>query len=67
MASPAPRTFLLTVHEPSSAVLEDLRTGQRVHVAELADLGPQIADWLAATKEHQSSPPIPHQEGPSHA
>jgi hypothetical protein len=43
-----PRSFLLTVHEPSSAVLEDLRTGQRVHVAELADLGSRVAGWLPA-------------------
>ncbi len=46
-----PRSFLLTVHEPSSAVLEDLRTGQRVHVAELADLGSRVASWLPAAPD----------------
>ena len=55
MASPAPRSFLLTVHEPGSAVLEDLRTGQRVHVADLADLGPRVAGWLDPEQEEQRS------------
>lgn len=57
------RSFLLTVHEPGSAVLEDLRTGQRAHVAELADLGARIADWLAAAPDE--SHPRPGARPPS--
>ncbi len=47
----SPRSFLLTVHEPDSAVLEDLRTGQRVHVVELDDLGSAVANWLAVAPD----------------
>ena len=46
-----PRSFLLTVHEPGSAVLEDLATGRRVHVSELADLGAQVMGWLAENQD----------------
>jgi hypothetical protein len=46
---PTPRSFLLTVHEPGSAVLEDLSTAERVHVADLGTLGAQIARWLEAS------------------
>ena len=49
----SPRSFLLTVHEPGSAVLEDLRTGQRAHVAELAALGPLVASWVDPGREEE--------------
>lgn len=60
MASQAPRSFLLTVHEPGSAVLEDLRTGQRVHVTELAGLGSQVMTWLegAGRVDHRVDDPV---------
>lgn len=44
----APRSFLLTVYEPQSIVLEDLATGRREHVPEVAALGVQVARALAA-------------------
>jgi len=40
-----PRSFLLTIYGPASAVLEDLSSGRRVRV-DLADLGAQVARWL---------------------
>ena len=67
MVSPAPRSFLLTVHEPGSAVLEDLRTGQRVHVADLAEVGPRVAGWLDATRGDESPRPTPDLRGQFHA
>ena len=57
MASRSPRSFLLTVHEPGSAVLEDLRTGQRVHVADLDELGSRVAVWLAAPQANYDGEP----------
>ena len=54
-----PRSFLLTVHEPDSAVLEDLRTGLRVHVTELADLGSQVASWLLVANDGEPRPRRP--------
>jgi len=43
----APRSFLLTVYEAPSAVLEDLLTGRREHVADIAGLGDHVAQALA--------------------
>jgi len=56
MAGPNPRSFLLTVHEPGSAVLEDLRTGRRVHVPALADLGPRVVALLGDKADEASTP-----------
>jgi hypothetical protein len=41
------RSFLLIVHEPGSAVLEDLRTRRRVRVADLAEVPARVGEWLA--------------------
>lgn len=49
MASP-PRSFLLTVYEPPAAVLEDLATGRREHVADVAAVGGQVTRALAAVR-----------------
>ena len=48
MRRPAVRTFLLTVYEPSSAVLEDVRTGRRDHVVDSATLAARLAPWMDA-------------------
>lgn len=48
MTVAAARSFLLTVHEPTSAVLEDLSSGRRAHIADLAEVGAQVARWLQA-------------------
>jgi hypothetical protein len=49
MTSP-PRSFLLTVYEPPAAVLEDLATGRREHVADVAEVGVQVTRALAAVR-----------------
>ena len=59
MAFPAPRSFLVTVHEPGSAVVEDLRTGRQTHVAELAGLGPLLVSWVALEAGSLETPPRP--------
>jgi hypothetical protein len=46
----APRSFLLTVYEPPAAVLEDLATGRREHVADVATVGAQVSRRLAALR-----------------
>ncbi len=45
----APRaTYVVSVHEPEGSVtVEDVRSGERVRVAGLADVGDQIARWRA--------------------
>jgi hypothetical protein len=43
----APRTFLVTVYEAPSAVLEDLATGRREHVADIAALEEHVSRALA--------------------
>jgi hypothetical protein len=46
----APRSFLLTVYEPPAAVLEDLASGRREHVADVATVGAQVSRRLAAPR-----------------
>jgi hypothetical protein len=48
------RSFLLTVHEPGSVVLEDLRTRRRMRV-ELSEVPARVAEWLA---EPEPAPPV---------
>jgi len=63
MAS-APRTFLLTVYESPAAVLEDLSTGRRDHVADIAALGAHLARALAAVPgSHERAGQDPLLEG----
>jgi hypothetical protein len=51
---PTPRSFLLTVHEPGSAVLQDLSTGRSVHVTDLGTLGPTVAHWMEARSDRRA-------------
>ena len=55
--SAPPRSFLLTVHEPGSAVLEELNSGRRVHVTAIEQVGELVAHWLA--DEHGEPPARP--------
>ena len=69
----APRTFLLTVYESPSAVLEDLATGRHTHVADIAALGEHVAKALAATPmvtphapaSRASADPLPRDHQPT--
>jgi hypothetical protein len=41
------RTFVVTVfQDDETIVIEDVRTGRRERVEDLAHVGPQIAAWL---------------------
>ena len=41
-------TFVIQVHANGPSTLENLSTQERVSVADLAAVGPQIERWLAA-------------------
>jgi hypothetical protein len=60
---PAPRSFLLTVHEPGSAVLEDLSNGRHEHVADLAALGAHVARWLEESDRRAGEDPLVKVDG----
>ena len=48
-ASPMNRhTFVIQVHAEGPCTLENVNTRERVPVADLAGVGPQIEQWLAA-------------------
>lgn len=59
MGRPAPRTFLLTVYEPGSGVLEDLETGRRDHVVDGATLAARLAPWLDGGMSDRSAGEYP--------
>jgi hypothetical protein len=45
-------TYVVSVHEPEGTVMvEDVRSGERVRVAGLAEVGDQIARWRARPLE----------------
>jgi hypothetical protein len=47
--SSARRSFVVTVFEDGRvAVVEDVQTGEHARVDDLADVGAQIAAWVAA-------------------
>jgi hypothetical protein len=50
------RSFLLTVHEPGSLVLEDIRTRRRVRVTDLSEVPVRVAQWLAEPEPEPSLP-----------
>jgi hypothetical protein len=39
-------TFVVQVHTKGVSTLENLSTGERVRIAELSGVGPQIESWL---------------------
>jgi hypothetical protein len=39
-------TFVVQIHSDGLSTLENLSTHERVHVSELAAVGPQIEQWL---------------------
>jgi hypothetical protein len=47
------RRFLLTVHEADALVLENLRTRERVRVADVGELAERLGAWLA-----EPEPPV---------
>ncbi len=44
-------TFVVQVHPDGISTLENLATRERVQIADLAALGPQIEQWLQAPTE----------------
>jgi hypothetical protein len=56
------RSFLLTVHEPGSVVLEDLRTRRRVRVTHLSEVATHVDEWLTeAEAEPRPAPELTSQ------
>ena len=51
------RTFVVHVHAGGPSTLEDLSTRERVAVADLATIGPQIARWLEGAGFSRPDPP----------
>jgi hypothetical protein len=47
-------TFVIQVHPGGVSTLENLSTHERVHVADLAAVGPQIERWLTTLPSPQS-------------
>jgi hypothetical protein len=39
-------TFVVQIHSEGLSTLENLSTHERVRVSDLADVGPQIEQWL---------------------
>jgi hypothetical protein len=48
-------TFVVQVHPDGISTLENLATHERVRVADLAALGPQIEQWLQALTEGEEA------------
>ena len=55
-------TFVIQVHADGPSTLENLSTRERVPVADLAAVGPQIERWLAALPG-PSSPGVSARDG----
>ena len=55
-------TFVIQVHADGPSTLENLSTRERVPVADLAAVGPQIERWLAALPS-PSSPGVSARDG----
>jgi hypothetical protein len=49
-------TFVVQVHSHGPSTLENLSTRERVAVADLAAVGPQIERWLAALAAGERDP-----------
>jgi hypothetical protein len=53
-------TFVFHVYPGEAATLENLSTHERIHVSDLAAVGPQIERWLASlTRVGESVNPAP--------
>ncbi|HWH43911.1 MAG TPA: hypothetical protein VNT32_04215 [Thermoleophilaceae bacterium] len=53
------RTYIVSVHEQEGDVLlEDVRTRRRVRLADLAEIGEQIARWLEQDARNPAPPSI---------
>lgn len=54
--APTPRSFLITVHDPGSLVLEELSSGRRIHVTDPGRLGELLLAWPAEAPNGPSEP-----------
>jgi hypothetical protein len=60
------RTFVVNVHDRGrSAVVEDVRTGERIHVDDISRLGRDILLWLANPPGTAIAMPVEDQQAPS--
>jgi hypothetical protein len=50
-------TFVVQVHPEGISTLENLSTHERIRLAELAAIGPQIERWLADSPEKATQDP----------
>jgi hypothetical protein len=48
-------TFVVQIHPGAVSTLENLATRERVRVADLATVGPQIERWVERLRERESA------------